>query len=214
MLLTDPPYGVQLGMSRKPGWRTTPMEGDDLGEHGIYDLLRRALRASPLRPGGTFYVFSPAGPNETVFRLALRDAGLPIRQSIVWAKNHFTLSRQDYQWKHEVILYGWKLGAPHFFGGGRSQTTVWEIPRPIRSTGHPTIKPQELMLRAIENSSKLGDVVYDGFGGAGSTLLACETTGRKCRIMEVEPRWCDLTICQWENVMGRKAFMVGRGARL
>ena len=211
LLLTDPPYGVQLGTSRKRGQRPSHMEGDGLGEHGTYDLLRRALRAAPLRPGGAFYVCSPAGGNETVFRLALRDAGLPLRQSIVWAKQHFTLSRQDYQWKHESILYGWKLGAPHFFGGGRSQTTVWEIPRPMRSGPHPTMKPTELARRAVGNSSKPGGVVFDGFGGAGSTLLACEGLGRRCRMLEVEPRYCGIVLERWEETAGGKAVRLSGG---
>ena len=209
LLLTDPPYGVQLGASRKPGQLALPMEGDGLGEHGTYDLLRRARRLAPLRPGGAFYVCSPAGGNETVFRLALRDAGLPLRQSIVWAKQHFVLSRQDYQWKHESILYGWKPGAPHWFGGGRAQTTVWEIPRPVRSEQHPTMKPLELARRAIENSSKPGEVVFDGFGGSGTTLLACEVTGRACRMLEVEPRYCGVILERWEQAAGRQAVRLG-----
>ena len=205
LLLTDPPYGVQIGTARKPGQRPAFMEGDSLGEHGTYDLILRALKAAPLRPGGAFYLCSPAGSNETVFRLALRDAGLPLRQSLVWAKNHFTLSRQDYQWKHESILYGWKPGAPHHFGGGRAQTTVWEIPRPMKSPLHPTAKPLELMRRAVENSSQPGGMVYDGFGGSGSTLLACEAAGRRCRMLEVEPRYCDVVIRRWEKATGRHA---------
>jgi DNA modification methylase len=214
LLLTDPPYGVQFGSSRKRGQCPALMEGDALGEHGTYELLLRALRVAPLRQGGAFYVCSPAGNNETVFRLALRDAGLPLRQSIVWAKHHFTLSRQDYQWKHEVILYGWKPGMPHYFGGGRAQTTVWEIPRPLKNVQHPTMKPPELLKRTIENSSRLGEIVYDGFGGSGSTLLACEATGRYCRMLEIAPRYCDVILYRWEEATGRQANTISSGTKL
>ena len=206
MLFLDPPYGVGYGSpARKAVYKVRSLAGDDLGEYGTYDLLRRALLSAPLKPGGVFYVCSAGGTNETIFRLALRDAGLPLKQSIVWVKHHFVLGRQDYQWKHETVLYGWKSGARHYFGGGRTQTTVWEIARPMQSRLHPTMKPIALVEKAICNSSNPGDVVYDGFGGSGTTRLACEQTRRRCRMMEVEPHYCDVILIRWEEATGKQA---------
>ncbi len=205
LLFLDPPYGVQYGTSRGCRQPHAGLIGDSLGEYGTYDLLRRALLAAPLKAGGVFYICSAGGPNETIFRLALRDAGLPLKQSLVWVKHHFVLGRQDYQWKHETLLYGWKPGAAHYFGGGRTQTTVWEIARPMQSRLHPTMKPLALVEKAVLNSSEPDDVVYDGFGGSGTTLLACEQTGRRCRMMEVEPHYCDVILARWEEATGQKA---------
>ena len=191
--------------SAEPSGRYPPSPGDDLGEQGTYDLLKRALLAAPLKPGGAFYVCSAGGSNETLFRLALRDAGLPMKQSIVWVKHHFVLGRSDFHWKHETLLYGWKPGAGHYFGGGRTQTTVWEHKRPNRSSLHPTMKPLPLVERAISLSSREDEIVYDGFGGSGTTLLACEATGRKCRMMEIEPHYCDVIVQRWEGATGKRA---------
>ena len=206
LMFLDPPYGVGYGSpARKAYHPVRSVAGDDLGEYGTYDLLRRALLAAPLKPGGVFYVCSAGGPNETIFRLALRDAGFPLKQSLVWVKHHFVLGRQDYQWKHETLLYGWKAGSSHYFGGGRTQTTVWEHPRPIKSRHHPTMKPVPLVARAVILSSREGELVYDGFGGSGTTLLACEQTGRRCKMMEIEPHYCDVILARWEERTGKRA---------
>ena len=206
MLFLDPPYGVGYGSSRRRTvWKARAIVGDDLGEQGTYDLLKRALLAAPLKSGGAFYVCSAGGSNETLFRLALRDAGLPMKQSLVWVKHHFVLGRSDFQWKHETLLYGWRPGASHYFGGGRTQTTVWEYKRPTKSPHHPTTKPLPLVERAITLSSREGEIVYDGFGGSGTTLLACEATGRKCRMVEIEPQYCDVIVQRWEEATGKRA---------
>ena len=209
MLFLDPPYGVGYGSSkRRIVWKARPIVGDDLGEQGTYDLLKRALQVAPLKPGGAFYVCSAGGTNETLFRLALRDAGLPMKQSIVWVKHHFVLGRSDFQWKHETLLYGWKPGAAHYFGGGRTQTTVWQHKRPIKSLHHPTMKPLPLVEHTLTLSSKEGALVYDGFGGSGTTLLACEQTGRKCRMVEIEPHYCEVILSRWEEITGKRAGRV------
>ncbi len=210
MVFLDPPYGVEYGVSRGCRQPGRAMTGDNLGEYGTYDLLRRALHIAFLKPGGAFYLCSPAGSNETIFRLALRDAGLPLKQSLVWAKHRFVLSRQDYQWQHEMLLYGWKPGAPHYFVPDRTQSTVWQIARPQSSPYHPTTKPLVLVERAICNSSRDGEIVYDGFGGSGTTLLACEVTGRRCRMMEIEPRYCDTILRRWEAATGKQALLISR----
>ena len=182
-----------------------PITGDNLGEHGTFDLVKRALQTAPLKPGGAFYICSAGGTNETLFRLALRDVELPLHQSLIWVKNHFVLSRHDYHWRHEVLLYGWKPGASHAWYGGRTQTTVWEIPRPQKSALHPTTKPLALVERAIRNSSQEGEIVFDGFGGSGTTLLVCEATGRQCRMVEIEPRYCEVILQRWEEATRRHA---------
>ena len=206
MLFLDPPYGVSYGLpAHKAVRKAQPIRGDNLGEYGTYDLLKQALQTAPLKSGGAFYVCSTGGANELLFRLALRDAGLPLKQSLVWVKHHFVLSRQDYHWKHETLLYGWKPGAAHCWNGGRTQTTVWEIPRPQKSALHPTMKPLQLVQKAIQNSSNVGEIVYDGFGGSGTTLLACEQTGRKCRMLEVEPHYCNVILQRWEEASGKTA---------
>lgn len=115
-----------------------------------------ATSSRKVRQGGAFYVFSPSGRTESSFRLVLQDVGLELRQSIVWAKQAFVLSRQDYHWQHETILYGWKAGAAHHFGGGRRQSIVWQADRPLRNKLHPTMKPLPLLTRAITNSSLPG----------------------------------------------------------
>ena len=115
------------------------------------------------------------------------------------------MCRQDYQWKHEAILYGWKPGASHNWYGDRKQTTTWEVNKPCANREHPTMKPLELIAIGINNSSKLNDIVYDGFGGSGSTLITCEASGRVCFMMELDPIYCDVIIERWEKLTGQKA---------
>jgi len=123
-------------------------------------------------------------------------------------KHHFVISRSDYQNKHEAILYGWKEGAPHRFFGGRRQTTVWEHDKPHKSPWHPTAKPVSLVSRAIENSSMPGELIFDGFGGGGSVLIACEALGRRCRMIEIDPAYCDATVARWEELTGQSAVLL------
>ena len=125
-----------------------------------------------------------------------------MKQCIIWNKNTMVMGRQDYQWKHEPILYGWRDGSSHTWYGDRTQVTVWDIDRPTRSTEHPTMKPIALMDRALKNSSKGEDIVLDVFGGAGSTLIACEQLGRICYMMELDPRYCDVIRKRYAQFMG------------
>ncbi len=122
------------------------------------------------------------------------------------------LGRQDYQWRHEPILYGWKPGAAHYFVPDRTQTTVWEIDRPARSAEHPTMKPMALVTTAIANSSRSGEVVLDPFGGSGSTLIACEQLGRSARLLELDPRYCDVIVRRWEEATGGTAVREPAGS--
>lgn len=130
---------------------------------------------------------------------------MQVRQTIIWNKSSFTLGRQDYQWKHEPCLYGWKDGDAHYFVHDRTLSTVWDFDKPSKSPEHPTMKPVALMSESILNSTKRGQVVLDPFGGSGSTLIACEQTGRACRMVELDPHYCDVIINRWESLTGEKA---------
>ena len=126
---------------------------------------------------------------------------------VIWAKNTFTLGRADYQRQYEPILYGWKDGSDHYWCGGRDQGDVWFVDKPIRNDLHPTMKPVALVERAIRNSSKSRDVVLDPFGGAGSTLIACEKTGRQARLIELDPKYVDTIIFRWQEFSGGAATL-------
>lgn len=158
-----------------------------------------------------------------------------LKENIIWVKNSFTLGRQDYQWKHEPCLYGWKDGASHYFQNARNistiikqkeiesltreelirvidtmvgDTTVWNEKKPVVDDLHPTMKPVSLIKRQVKNSSKKGWIVIDLFGGSGTTLLACEELNRKCYMMELDPHYCDVIIQRWENLTGREAVLL------
>jgi len=168
------------------------------------------LRHAPLRAGGAYYMASPSSADVLpAFYAALADADMPVRQQLIWVKDVFVMGRHDYHYRHEPVLYGWKAGAAHAFHGGRDLDTVWEIPRPRRSESHPTMKPVELVTRAIEYSSVSGDLVYEPFAGSGTTLMAAEQTGRRCAAIELDPRYAQVTIRRWESFTGESAERLG-----
>jgi site-specific DNA-methyltransferase (adenine-specific) len=206
LLWCDPPWGCQIrGRTKK----ALTIVNDDLGPDGTRALVAAALRLAPLRPGGVFYVAAPSGPElHLAFLLALEDAGLTAHQTLVWVKDRFCLGHADYQPRHEDILYGWREGRAHHFVKDRTQDTVWEIPRPARSAEHPTMKPVELVARAIHNSSTPGQLVYDPFAGSGTTLIAAEQTGRRCRAMELDPRYAQVILERWTALVGTPAERV------
>lgn len=138
----------------------------------------------------------------------MNEVGLQVRQELIWKKNTMVLGRQDYQWKHEPCLYGWKDGAAHNWYSNRSQTTVLEFDRPQRSEEHPTMKPVELFAYQIQNSTKKSDIVLDLFGGSGTTIIACEQTGRIGYCMELDAKYCDVIIKRYENLTGKKAVKI------
>lgn len=173
------------------------------------EFLTRAFERAfeSLEPGASFYVWY-ASREHINFETALNNVGLQVREQLVWVKNSLVLSRQDYHWKHEPCLYGWKEGAAHKWYSDRTQTTVLEFNRPSRNGEHPTMKPIDLISYQIKNSSKKKDVVLDLFGGSGSTLIACEQLNRKCRTMELDPRYCDVIVKRWETLTGKTAELV------
>jgi site-specific DNA-methyltransferase (adenine-specific) len=203
MIFTDPPYGIAyVGKTKK---RLT-IQNDAMSDADFSAFLGKAFSAMrKVCDGGAPYYVCHADGKTMLFRQALLDSGFEVKQSVIWAKQSFVLGRQDYQWQHEPILYGWATGASHKWYGGRTQTTVWEIDRPTRSEEHPTMKPVELCARAIRNSSRKGDTVLDLFGGSGSTLIACEHTGRKACLCEIDPLYCDVIVKRWEQATGKKA---------
>lgn len=201
--LTDPPYGVSYVGKTKDA---LTIENDSVDDEGLYNLIEKStfVAKEHLAPGAAFYIFH-ADSNGDIFRTAVKNAGLTIRECLVWVKNSMVLGRQDYQWKHEPCLYGWNDGAAHKWYSDRKQTTVLEFDKPMRNAEHPTMKPIPLLAYLIGNSTQEGDTVLDSFGGSGSTLMACEQMGRTCYSMELDPHYCDVIIQRWEDYTGKEA---------
>ena len=172
---------------------------DDNFRHFLTLAFLNMAQAS--KAGAPIYVCH-ADSEALNFRTAFKEAGWDLKQCIIWVKQHFVMGRQDYHWQHEPMLYGWKPGAAHKFYGDRKQTTVWQIDRPMASREHPIMKPVALCSKAIENSSKAGDIVLDLFGGSGSTLIACEQLNRTCYMMELDPVYCDVIVQRYINLKG------------
>jgi DNA modification methylase len=207
LVWTDPPYGIDYAGKTKAALRIV---NDDLGEDATRRLVADALTCAPLRPGGVFYLASPAGPLHLAFLLAVRDAGLSVHQTLVWVKDRFVLGRADYHGRHEPIVYGWRDGAAHHALEDRTQDTVWEIARPSRSAEHPTMKPVALVERAIRNSSRPGDIIYDPFAGSGTTLVAAEIASRVARVIEIDPRYGQVILERWKALTGGTPTRLGQ----
>jgi DNA modification methylase len=202
LVWTDPPYGCDYTGKTKAALK---IANDALGAQGTRDLLTRALSVAPLRPGGCFYIASPAGPDlHAAFLAGITDAGLSARQTLVWLKNCLVIGHSDYSYRHENLVYGWKPGGPHRFRGGRDQSSVWEIDRPSRNDQHPTAKPVELVARAIRNSARPGEIVYDPFSGGGTTIIAAEQTERVARALELDPRYAQAAIERYAAFTGKR----------
>lgn len=206
LLVTDPPYNVdyQGGTGDK-----LKIMNDKMESKKFRQFLASAFDAAGncLKPGAAFYIWY-ASREHINFEKALNDAGFEVRQQLIWVKNSLVLSRQDYNWKHEPYLYGWKDGASHSWYSDRKQTTVLEYDKPSKNEMHPTMKPVDLIGNLISNSSKKGDVVLDIFGGSGTTLIACEQLERQCRMMELDSKYCDVIIKRWETLTGKKGVKV------
>lgn len=202
IVLTDPPYNVAYKGKTKD---ELEIENDAMEQEEFEGFLSSSFEIinETLKKGGAFYIWH-ASRSQREFENALNNVGLQVRQQLIWVKNSMVLGRQDYQWRHEPCFYGWKEGT-HDWYSDRKQTTVLEFDRPTANKEHPTMKPISLMAYQIKNSTKKGDIVFDGFGGSGSTLIACEQTGRKCYTCEIDPKYCDVIIKRWENLTGKKA---------
>ena len=191
--LTDPPYNVDYH-----GSDGQSIQNDSMEDTKFREFLRAAFGCAEkrLKPGASFYVFH-ADSEGYNFRGACFDVGLRVRQCLIWKKQSLVLGRQDYKWIHEPCLYGWREGAAHEWYSDCSQTTVMEFNKPKKNDLHPTMKPVEMLCYLIGNSSKRGDIVLDTFCGSGSTLIACERTGRVCRAVELDPKYCDVIRRRW-----------------
>ena len=235
LLLTDPPYNVNISNSQ--GMK---IENDNMLDEQFKEFLNKCFKnaAANLKKGGSFYVWH--GDSETInFRNACNDNELTVRQCLIWVKNGFNFGRQDYKWKHEPCLYGWKEGASHYFIeeynhptiiedkididllkkdelkkmlsellSDNYPTTVIHEDKPLKNDVHPTMKPINLLSPLIKNSTKKEEIVLDLFGGSGSTLISAEQLNRKCFMMEYDPKYVDVIIDRWETLTGNKAVLL------
>ena len=204
-------------------------------EEFLYNCFSNA--AAVMKQGAAFYIWH-ADSNGYIFRKTVPDAGLDIKENLIWVKQHFTLGRQDYQWRHEACLYGWKPGAAHYFSEKRNistiinsidnlkdgkledyqqfveelkeSSTVLFCDKPVKDDLHPTMKPMELIEKQVKNSSREGENVLDLFGGSGTTLLVCEKLKRKCFMMEYDPKYADVIIDRWQELTGQKAKLINQ----
>ena len=205
MAFTDPPYNVDYGNNAKDKMRGKDRRimNDALGD-GFYQFLYDACVNLLIVTKGACYVCMSSSELHTLQRAWL-EAGGKWSTFVIWAKNTFTLGRADYQRQYEPILYGWKEGTKHFWCGDRDQSDIWNYNKPRVNDLHPTMKPVELVERAIKNSSKTRDIVLDLFGGSGTTLIACEKTNRQARLVELDPKYVDVIVKRWEDYTGLKA---------
>lgn len=192
LVVTDPPYNVAYEGKTK---EALTIQNDKQSDEGFYQFLYDFYSAlgSYTKPGGGGYVWH-ADSEGANFRLAMKNAGIMVKQCLIWVKNSMVMGRQDYQWKHEPCLYGWKEGAAHAWYSDRKQTTILEFDRPARNAEHPTMKPIPLIAYQIENSSKAGDIVADAFGGSGTTMVASHQLKRTAYLVEFDPKYCQVIV--------------------
>lgn len=214
MVFTDPPwnvaYGTNVDKGNAQGYKVRTILNDSMTTEQFHDFMDSifASMKKATEPGCPTYVVMSAQEWGNLM-LSLKDNGYHWSSTIIWAKDTLVLSRKDYHTQYEPIWYGWEDSASRLKNvKDRKQSDLWQIPRPKKSELHPTTKPVELVARAIKNSSDKGDVVLDLFGGSGTTLIAAEQTGRKARLMELDPKYCDVIIARWEKLTGGKAELV------
>ena len=204
MWLTDPPYNVAY-----EGGTGLTIKNDDMGDDQFRQFLRDAYTAADavMKHGAVFYIWH-ADSEGYNFRGAAKDAGWTVRQCLIWEKSSLVMGRQDYHWKHEPCLYGWKDGAGHLWSSDRKQTTILRFDKPRKNGEHPTMKPVELFEYQMLNNTKGGDIVLDSFGGSGTTMIAAEKNGRVGYLMELDPKYCDVIVKRWEDFTGKKAELL------
>ena len=211
MTFCDPPYNVNYGATMKDKLRgkKRAIKNDNLGD-SFGQFLRDACTNILAVTKGAVYICMSSSELHTLHQ-AFTEAGGHWSTFLIWAKNTFTMGRSDYQRQYEPILYGWKEGSDHYWCGARDQGDVWFVKKPVANDLHPTMKPVELVERAIRNSSKSRDTVLDPFAGSGSTMIGCEKTHRQARLIELEPKYCDVIIRRFEEFSGKRAVLEGDG---
>lgn len=212
LVFTDPPYNVDI--SNADGLK---IQNDNMKDSDFYNFLLKAFKNlfNHTKPGGSIYCFH-ADSEGLNFRKAFKEAGFKLAECLIWVKNSLVLSRQDYHWRHEPCLYGWKEGASHYFIDDRTQDTIWEYNKPKANDLHPTMKPLELVGRAIKNSSKQKDIVLDLFGGSGSTLIAANQINRNAYLMELDERYVDVIVKRYLRNVGTfdGCFLIRDGEKI
>lgn len=220
MVFTDPPYGVAIGDKNKllnsvqPSGRCTEnIKNDKLSTDELYAILVKAMVnvRNNCKDDACYYVTSPQNGELglMMMMMMMKDAGIPVRHMLIWEKNSatFSLGRLDYDYQHEPIFYTWTK-SHHNYRAGDYRTTIWKYDKPRKCDLHPTMKPVELVANCLMDATREGDVVLDAFGGSGTTLIACEQLNRKCRMMELDPHYCDVIMARWEKLTGRKAVKI------
>lgn len=209
LYLTDPPYNVAY---KGKTAESLTIQNDEMGDENFKQFLVDSFSnaAMVMNAGAGFYIWH-ADTEGVNFRVAVEEAGLSLRQCLVWVKNTLVMGRQDYHWKHEPCLYGWKEGASHNWYSDRKQTTVLLFDKPSRNGEHPTMKPIELFEYQMGNSTKPGDLVLDTFLGSGTSLIAAEMTGRTCYGSELDERYVDVIIKRWQKLTEREAILETTG---
>jgi site-specific DNA-methyltransferase (adenine-specific) len=206
LVWTDPPYGVAYVGKTKDA---LTIENDTLDAGQLESFLRDAFTNifASTKPGACWYVASPSGNLFQSFSIPLSELEV-WKHTLVWVKDVLVMGRADYHYRHESIFYGWTPGAAHQTPPDRKQDTIWEFPKPRANREHPTMKPVELIIRAINNSSRAKDLILDPFGGSGSTLIAAEQTQRVARLIELDPKYVDVIVKRWETLTGKKAELL------
>ena len=214
MVFTDPPYGVSIGDKnkalnsvQKAGRCTENIANDNISVDDLYPILVKAMTncRENCKDCACYYVTSPQG-GELGLMMMMKDAGLPVRHMLIWEKNSatFSLGRLDYDYQHEPIFYTWTTSHKNY-RNGEFRTTIWKYDKPRKCDLHPTMKPVELVANCMMDASVEGNIVLDMFGGSGTTIIAAEQLGRKARLMELDPHYCDVIIARWENLTGKEA---------
>ena len=198
---TDPPYGVSY-----VGGTDAKLEIQNDTVEGLPELIRSAFSVADgvLENGAPIYVAHPAGRLSVAFGQAFIETGWHFHETLVWVKDSLVLGRSDYHFQHEPMIYGWKKGANRWWYAGRKETTIFEIPRPKRSEDHPTMKPVELVEVLLSNSTRAGDIVWEPFGGSGTTLVACERLRRRCASTEIDPKYVAVALERWHQMTGQE----------
>jgi len=208
MVFTDPPYNVDYGSTKNPRHKIRKIENDSMGAEEWEKFCKELFKRVQENCAGDVYMWGASGVEGMKMRLWLAEAGCHWSATIIWKKQQLVLSPANYQRMYEPCFYGW-FGQKSSFVADRKQTEVWEIDRPLNSKLHPTMKPVELCEKGIKNSSSKNDIVLDFFLGSGSTLIAAQSTGRKCYGLEIDPIYCDVIVKRWEDFTGKKAELHG-----